>query len=79
MNRPNPFLVALVAGTIGALTALGVTALREPEKDGVRDCVYAVVQASPKPARELPECKNLSPGDYSKAQYLMEDFLVSLG
>lgn len=82
MYRPNPFVVALVAGTIGALASLGVTAVSEgstgSQKDGVKDCVYAVVKASPKPARELPECKSLDPGDYSRAEISLTDFLVKL-
>lgn len=79
MSKPNPFAVAVVSGVIGALACLGVTSISGPQKDDVKDCVYAVVKASPKPARELHECKSLDPGDYSKAEIILTDFLVKLG
>ena len=47
MNRPNPFVVAVVSGVIGALACLGTLGMTSENPDSVQECVYAVVRDFP--------------------------------
>lgn len=61
MKSPNPFLVAVVSGVIGALACLGTLGMADEPKDSVQECVYAVV-------RDFPTYKGTEPiGDTHKA------------
>jgi hypothetical protein len=79
MKKPNPFLVAIVSGVIGALACLGTLAAAEEKPNRVQECVYATVSAFPTlPAKTVvPECKNLSNGDRAIAYKMLDDFIES--
>lgn len=82
MTRPNPFLVAVIAGIIGALSAL-FTYTQTTEPDKVQECLYASVSAYPtmpvttSPLETLDVCKGLSAPQKQELRVMVNDFLES--
>lgn len=81
MKRPNPFLVAVVAGICGALGCLGVIRAQEKPEDKVQECVYAIVRDFPTYTGTTPlgdserACKSLTAAQKKQSGKLLADFV----
>jgi len=82
MKRPNPFLVAVVSGVIGALAVLGTLSVTE-EPNRAQECLYAAVSAYPSlpvttsPLETLDVCKGLSGPQKQELRVMVNGFLES--
>lgn len=81
MKRPNPFLVAIVSGVLGALACLGTLGMADEPKDKVQECVYAVVRDFPTYTGTEPigdtakACKGLTEPQKKEAGKQLADFI----